>query len=71
MPKTIFCKAMLRLQYLRLEAELLEALSRVVEDQLVQKGLSRRRAEEGVVALLGDIDTDHQMLFDPRISRFS
>jgi hypothetical protein len=53
---------MLRLQDIRLEAELLETLFAVVEDQPVQKGLSCGRAEEGMVALFGDIDAYHQML---------
>jgi hypothetical protein len=55
-------KTVLRLHYLRLEAELLEALLAVVEDQSMQKGFSRRRAEEGVMTVFGDVDPDDEML---------
>ncbi len=60
--KEHMCEAVLRLQDIRLEAELLEALFGVVKDQPVQKDLPCRGAEKGVVALFGDVHAYHQML---------
>jgi hypothetical protein len=55
-------EALLCLQELGLGKELLKALLGIVKDQASKQGLSRGGAEEGVVALFGDVDADHQML---------
>ena len=55
-------KAVLYLQCCCMDEQFFKSLPGVVEDQSSQQGLSRRGAEEGMMALFGDIDTYHQML---------
>jgi hypothetical protein len=55
-------ETMLDLQDLGLQEELLEAFGRIVKEQSLEKGLPRRRPEEGVMAILADIQAHDQIL---------
>jgi hypothetical protein len=51
---------MLRHQVVRHGSKAIEALDRIVKDQLFPQGLAVGGAEKGVMPFLGDIYTDHQ-----------
>ena len=55
-------QTVLHLDCVCMEAELLESFPRRIEDQLSEKGSSPCGAEEGVMAVLGDIDADQEIV---------
>jgi len=54
-------ETMLDPQDLGLEEELLEAFGGIVKEQSLEKGLPRRRPEEGMMTILADIQAHDQM----------